>query len=37
MAANRIVVCDLCGLEIDVRSDFAHMTLGNHKKVCKKS
>ena len=37
MAANRIVVCDKCGTEIDVRSDFAYMTLSNHKKVCPKS
>jgi hypothetical protein len=37
MAAKRIVICDKCGAEIDVRSDFAHMTLSNHKKVCTKS
>lgn len=31
MAANRVVKCDKCGREIEVRSGFAHMTLYNHK------
>lgn len=35
MAANRIVVCDKCGREIEVRSGFAYMTLLNHYKGCK--
>jgi hypothetical protein len=33
----RIVKCENCGEEIQSRSAFAHMTLTNHKKVCKKS
>ena len=33
----RIVKCEKCGAEIESRSAFAHMTLANHKKVCKKS
>lgn len=35
MAANKIVICDKCGREIEVRSGFAHMTLANHKRTCK--
>ena len=35
MAASRIVKCDKCGREIEVRSGFAHITLYNHYKVCK--
>ena len=35
MASNRIVTCDKCGREIEVRSEFAHMTLSNHQKNCK--
>ncbi len=35
MASNRIVICDKCGREIEVRSDFAYITLNNHKKSCK--
>jgi uncharacterized protein YodC (DUF2158 family) len=35
MASNRIVICDKCGREIEVRSGFAHMTLSNHQKICK--
>jgi hypothetical protein len=35
MAANRIVICDRCGREIEMRSDFAHITLYNHYKSCK--
>jgi hypothetical protein len=30
MASNRIVICDICKREIEVRSGFAHMTLNNH-------
>ena len=33
----RIVKCEKCGAEIESRSNFAYMTLTNHKKVCKKS
>lgn len=32
MASSRIVVCDVCGRELEVRSDFAHMTLSRHMK-----
>jgi hypothetical protein len=32
MASNRIVVCDECKKELDVRSAFAHHTLNNHKQ-----
>lgn len=32
MAANRIVICETCGREIEVRSGFAHMTLARHMK-----
>jgi len=35
MASTRLVVCDKCGREIEVRSGFAHMTLFNHQKTCK--
>ena len=35
MAANRIVICDKCGREIEVRSGFAYMTLQNHYRTCK--
>ena len=35
MADNRIVICEVCGREIEVRSGFAHMTLTNHYKGCK--
>ena len=37
MAAKRIVTCDKCGRELEVRSAFAHITLSNHKKVCEKA
>ncbi len=30
MASKRIVVCPQCKKEVDVRSDFAYMTLNNH-------
>ena len=33
----RIVKCEKCGTELQVRSAFAHMTLSNHKKICEKS
>lgn len=33
----RIVKCEKCGAELQVRSNFAYMTLSNHKKVCEKS
>ena len=33
----RIVKCEKCGTELQVRSSFAYMTLNNHKKVCEKS
>lgn len=32
MSANRIVICEICGREIEVRSDFAHLTLARHLK-----
>jgi len=32
MASHRTVTCDICGREIEVRSDFAYMTLNNHIK-----
>lgn len=32
VAANRVVVCPVCKKEIDVRSGFAHATLGRHIK-----
>ena len=32
MASNRLVVCDICNKEIEVRSDFAYMTLTRHIK-----
>lgn len=35
MASNRSVKCDKCGREIEVRSDFAYITLYNHQKTCK--
>lgn len=35
MAANRIVKCDKCGREIEVRSFMAYQTLLNHQKTCK--
>ena len=35
MASSRIVVCDKCGRELEVRSAFAYITLANHKKSCK--
>ena len=35
MASNRIVKCEICGREIEVRSGFAHMTLTNHQRSCK--
>jgi hypothetical protein len=37
MAAKRIVICDQCGRELEVRSAFAHITLSNHKKNCENS
>jgi len=30
MASSRIVICPICNKELEVRSDFAHMTLSNH-------
>ena len=33
----RIVICEKCGAELQVRSNFAYMTYNNHKKVCEKS
>ena len=36
-ASMRIVKCEKCGTEINVRSNFAYMTLTNHKKVCEKA
>ena len=30
MSANRIVKCDVCGRELEVRSKFAHETLNRH-------
>ena len=30
MSANRIVICPICGKELEVRSGFAHQTLTNH-------
>jgi hypothetical protein len=33
----RIVKCEKCGAEVNVRSPFAYMTYNNHKKVCEKS
>jgi len=35
MASHRVVICEICGREIEVRSDFAYMTLMNHQKTCK--
>ena len=35
-AAMRIFVCEKCGAEIQIRSDFAHNTYYNHKKSCSK-
>ena len=35
MSSNRIVICDKCGRELEVRSAFAHITVANHKKSCK--
>jgi hypothetical protein len=32
MASNRIVICEICKKEIEVRSDFAYLTLSRHKK-----
>ena len=32
MAANRIVICEICGRELEVRSGFAHLTLARHLK-----
>jgi hypothetical protein len=32
MANNRIVICEICKKEIEVRSDFAHLTLSRHMK-----
>jgi hypothetical protein len=36
-ASMRIVKCEKCGTELQVRSAFAHMTLSNHNKICEKS
>lgn len=36
MSASRLAICDRCGREIEVRSGFAHITLYNHYKTCKK-
>jgi hypothetical protein len=33
----RLVICDLCKKEIEVRSGFAHFTLNNHLKKDHKS
>jgi hypothetical protein len=33
---NRAVTCTHCKAEIEVRSGFAHFTLNNHLKTCKK-
>jgi hypothetical protein len=30
MASSRIVICPDCKKELEVRSDFAYMTLSNH-------
>jgi hypothetical protein len=32
MASSRIVICPDCNKELEVRSDFAHLTLSNHIK-----
>jgi hypothetical protein len=32
VASNRVVVCQMCKKEVEVRSDFAHLTLSNHMK-----
>ena len=32
MAANKVIICEICGREIEVRSGFAHMTLSRHLK-----
>lgn len=32
MASSRIVICDICKKEIEVRSGFASDTLYNHRK-----
>jgi hypothetical protein len=31
-AKNRVVICPTCNAEIEVRSGFAHLTLGRHMK-----
>ena len=36
-ASMRIVKCEKCGTELQVRLAFAHMTLSNHNKICEKS
>lgn len=35
MASNRLVVCNICNQEIEVRSGFAHETLNRHMKTHK--
>jgi hypothetical protein len=32
MASHRVVICEICGREIEVRSGFAHETLNRHMK-----
>ena len=32
MTNNRIVICEICKKEVEVRSDFAYLTLGRHMK-----
>jgi hypothetical protein len=32
MPSNRVVVCEVCKKEIEVRSAFAYLTLQNHMK-----
>lgn len=35
--ASRVVICEICKKEIEVRSAFAHFTLNNHKSKEHKS
>lgn len=32
MASHRVIICEICGREIEVRSGFAHETLNRHMK-----
>jgi hypothetical protein len=32
VASSRTVICEVCNKEIEVRSDFAHLTLSRHMK-----